>query len=246
MNFDYKAYYEALEENIDHILVLSAQTKHALSRRYETIISLIGDDLQKGKVLDVGSAQGYLTVMLLSKKYDVISLDISPLRVIKVKDRAANRGLNPNCIAADALDLPFVNGSLDVIVAGEVLEHLTEPEKALNEFYRILKPKGILIVTVPNDEKISYQVCIHCHKLTPSSGHLHSFDDKKLTRVVEQAGFNVLRIKKVFNPLNSFPFIYKLFVPLPYPIWNIADTFLNKFIKFTKPRFLLIKAEKAT
>jgi len=35
MNFDYKAHYEALEENIDHILVLSAQTKHALSRRYE-------------------------------------------------------------------------------------------------------------------------------------------------------------------------------------------------------------------
>ena len=179
MNFDYKAHYEALEENIDHVLVLSAQTKHTLRRRYETIISLIGDNLQKGKVLDVGSAQGYLTVMLLSKGYDVISLDISPLRVIQVRERATNRGLNPNCIAADALDLPFVKGSLDVIVAGEVLEHLTEPEKALNEFYRVLKPKGIVIVTVPNDEKINYQICIHCHKLTPSSGHLYSFDDKK-------------------------------------------------------------------
>lgn len=246
MNFNSRAHYEALEENIDHILALSAQTKHTLRRRYEAIISFMQDNLQEGKVLDVGSAQGYLTVMLLSKGYDVISLDISPLRVVKVRDRAANRGLNPHCIAADALELPFTNESLDIIIAGEVIEHLTEPEKTLNEFYRILKPKGILIVTVPHDEKISYQVCIHCHKLTPSSGHLHSFDDKKLTRVVEQAGFNVLHIKKVFNPLNSFPFIYKLFVPLPYPIWNMADTFLNKIIKFTKPRFLLIKAEKAT
>jgi ubiquinone/menaquinone biosynthesis C-methylase UbiE len=243
VNFDSRAHYEALEENIDHILALSAQTKHTLRRRYEAFISFMPDNLQECKVLDVGSAHGYLTVMLLSKGCDVISLDISPLRVIKVRDRATNRGLNPDCIAADALDLPFTNESLDIIIAGEVREHLTEPEKALNEFYRVLKPKGILIVTVPYDEKISYQVCIHCHKLTPASGHLHSFDDKKLTRLVEQAGFNMLRIKKVFNPLNSFSFVFKLFVLLPYPIWNMADNILNKFIK---PLFLLIKAEKAT
>ena len=51
----------------------------------------------------------------------------------------------------------------------------------------------------------------------------------------------MLCIKKVFNSLNSFLFIFKLFVLLPYPIWNMTDIFLNKIIK---PRFLLIKAEK--
>jgi len=115
MNFDYRAHYEALEENIDRILVLPPQTRHALRRRYETIISSMERNSERDKVLDVGSAQGYLTTMLLSKGYDVISFDISPKRVIKVKNRVAERGLSPNCIAGDALELPFANDSLDII-----------------------------------------------------------------------------------------------------------------------------------
>jgi len=239
---NYNAHYEALEENIDSILKLTPQIKQALRRRYETIISSMGRTPGWGKVLDVGSAQGYLTTMLLYRGYDVISLDLSPKRVINVKNRAFERGLCPNCIAGDALELPFANESFGIIIAGEVLEHLTKPEHTLNEFYRVLKPSGILIVTVPNDETISYQVCIHCHNLTPLSGHLHSFDDKKLATLVKLAGFDLVCIKKIFNPVNSFPFLYKFFVPFPHSIWRWTDTILNKVI--SKQKFLLIKAKK--
>lgn len=52
-------------------------------------------------------------------------------------------------IAADAGDLPFADESCDTILCTEVLEHVTNPEKVIAEFARVLKPGGIVITTAP-------------------------------------------------------------------------------------------------
>lgn len=51
----------------------------------------------------------------------------------------------------DVKNIPHPDNSFDIIVAAEVLEHITEPEKALKEIKRILKPKGIFIFSTPNN-----------------------------------------------------------------------------------------------
>jgi ubiquinone/menaquinone biosynthesis C-methylase UbiE len=53
-------------------------------------------------------------------------------------------------LVGDLEDLPFKNNSFDTIICSEVIEHLLEPERAIREFERVLKSKGILVVTVPN------------------------------------------------------------------------------------------------
>ncbi|WP_026423929.1 class I SAM-dependent methyltransferase [Actinokineospora inagensis] len=75
----------------------------------------------------------------------------------------ADRGLNP--IAADvvALDtgfpglrldvgevLPFRDGALDGIFAGEIIEHVYDPALLLRECHRVLRPGGVLVLTTPN------------------------------------------------------------------------------------------------
>lgn len=49
----------------------------------------------------------------------------------------------------DAIQIPLPNGSVDTILCTEVLEHLPSPEKAIAEFARLLRPKGIVITTAP-------------------------------------------------------------------------------------------------
>src|SRR5438105_1702869 len=64
--------------------------------------------------------------------------------------RKARAGALRVCQVRDPDQLPFRSGAFDAVVCLEVLEHLFRPDLALAEFGRILRPDGVLIVTVPN------------------------------------------------------------------------------------------------
>jgi len=49
----------------------------------------------------------------------------------------------------DAQDLPFSESSFDIVIHSDMLEHIPNPDKAINEFFRILKPNGYCVFTVP-------------------------------------------------------------------------------------------------
>lgn len=66
---------------------------------------------------------------------DLVSTDIDPER-------------NPD-IVCDVCDMPFPDNSFDAVFLIEVLEHVHNPPKALSEIYRVLKPGGTLIFSVP-------------------------------------------------------------------------------------------------
>jgi len=53
--------------------------------------------------------------------------------------------------SGDIKNIPYPKNSFDIVVAAEVLEHVTEPEKSLKDIKRVLKPKGIFIFTTPNN-----------------------------------------------------------------------------------------------
>ena len=52
-------------------------------------------------------------------------------------------------IIADAHALPFTNGTFETAVCAELLEHVYQPQQVLQETYRVLRPKGVLLATVP-------------------------------------------------------------------------------------------------
>lgn len=52
-------------------------------------------------------------------------------------------------VQADAHSMPFGGGLYDCILATEILEHLREPDRFISEAYRVLRPGGLIIVTVP-------------------------------------------------------------------------------------------------
>lgn len=90
----------------------------------------------KGRVLDVGCEQG--TLHNLIKNEDIYGLDISPK---KFRNRV---------VKADAQSIPFKENSFDTLIAGELIEHLSNPEDFLKESKRVLKPNGKIIISTPN------------------------------------------------------------------------------------------------
>lgn len=118
--------------------------------RQKAILSLIKNNYALG--LDAGCGNGRDFSMLLQHTQTIIGIDFSPAMVAGARIKA-DRTLNGRRIhlaMADVTRLPFQDNSFDFIVCSEVLEHVPNWQKALLEFYRLLKPNSTLIISTPN------------------------------------------------------------------------------------------------
>jgi SAM-dependent methyltransferase len=96
------------------------------------------------RVLDLGCRSGALTRHLLDGN-DVVGVDVDPAALAK----AAALGIEP--VQANVEEpLPFEDESFDAVVAGELFEHLQFPEALVAEIRRVLRPRGVLVGSVPN------------------------------------------------------------------------------------------------
>ena len=121
--------------NIDNI------KSHAFGDTHEIVLKLAGE-LKKGSVLDVAAGEGALTRELMRMGFNVTPADLE----------VSQFGLN--LIKPDQVDLneklKYENNKFDHIMCIETIEHVINPGLCLSEFYRILKPSGILILSTPN------------------------------------------------------------------------------------------------
>ena len=109
--------------------------------RIPLIVSAVG----RGKrVLDLGCRSGALTRHFLEGN-SVVGLDVDPAAL----EKAAALGIEP--VQANVEEpLPFEDASFDVVVAGELFEHLQFPDALVREVRRVLRPGGVLAGSVPN------------------------------------------------------------------------------------------------
>lgn len=107
----------------------------------------IGSTVSVGnRVLDVGCGDGVrYAPMLLKAGIDLYGVEISPQAVAM----ATANGIKAQCVDLSQ-PLPFETASFDRVMCLEVLEHLIDPEYAVREIRRVLKPGGMFLVSVPN------------------------------------------------------------------------------------------------
>ena len=91
-------------------------------------------------------------------------------------------------VNGDALDLPFPDGAFDRIICSEVLEHIWDDDRAIQQLVRVLRPGGRLAVTVPTrwPERVSWAINWRYHD-TPG-GHVRIYRQHELEQKLEGAG----------------------------------------------------------
>ncbi|WP_266368186.1 class I SAM-dependent methyltransferase [Tellurirhabdus rosea] len=117
-------------------------------KRLDFIVKQV-QSLQKPDVtiMDIGCGNGNIARVLGGFGYSVLGVDIDPESIAEARKR--NAFPNVRFEQMDAESLPTA-GEFDVLVCSEVLEHLDVPGSLVETAYRLLKPGGRLIVTVPN------------------------------------------------------------------------------------------------
>lgn len=104
------------------------------------------------KALDAGCCHGVYSMMLAKAGYDVFAIDINEEEITKGRQWAGERGLQ-NKIRFEVGDIENINwadSTFDLVVCSEVLEHLDNPTSGAGELYRVLKPNGRAIISMPN------------------------------------------------------------------------------------------------
>jgi SAM-dependent methyltransferase len=124
------------------------------------------------QVLDGGAGQGTLSRKLTALGFEVTGVDVAP----------AAAGV----LEADLRSLPFDDGSFDAAVLGEVLEHLEDDREALGEVHRVLRPQGVLALSVPAHPKLYGSSDVW-------AGHVRRYTRPELLETCAEAGFTVHR-----------------------------------------------------
>jgi ubiquinone/menaquinone biosynthesis C-methylase UbiE len=117
-------------------------------RRWQRRIKVLMANLKPGmNILEVGCGTGSLTRELVKSDVNVIAIDISPdLLDVARKEVAINKG---KFLIQNAYQMTFSSETFDAIVGSSVLHHL-DRDKALEEFFRVLRPGGKIFFTEPN------------------------------------------------------------------------------------------------
>ena len=148
------------------------------------------------RVLDMGCGGGRHAFALYRTGADVTALDRSASDLVEVEHMfAAMReggevpeGARARTVRGDAYALPFEDESFDRIIAAEILEHLPEDEKAMAELFRVLRPGGLIAVTVPRwgPEKVCWALSDSYHEV--EGGHVRIYRGSELRRRLTRAG----------------------------------------------------------
>jgi len=160
-------------------------------RRYDQISRRVAD-LAPARMLDVGCGDGRLAraIKHLLPQTVVHGCDLS----VAALDRA--QGVDRHyAVDLNVEPLPESDGSLDLVIASEVIEHLIEPGRAVAEFHRVLRPGGHVLITVPN---VAFWRCRleavrgGVPSVTADERHLHSFNAALLKALAVREGFEIV------------------------------------------------------
>jgi SAM-dependent methyltransferase len=134
------------------------------------------------RVLDLGCRSGALTAAYL-RGNDVIGVDIDRPALAE----AARRGIKTRVVDVEE-SLPFGSSEFDVVVAGELLEHIRYPHALLRDVRRVLRPGGTLVGSVPNGFRLKNRLrFLVGHEPEGNPEHLHLFSPAAVRSLL--AGF---------------------------------------------------------
>lgn len=140
-------------------------------------------------VIDLGSGDGYLSRAVAPYAKKVIAVDISGEMLNELKKKAQARGIcNIETMESDGQDVPLDDSSVEIVCASMYLHHIEEPDIAIREMYRLVKPGGKVFIA---------DFCIHKNEDFKVKMHdiWPGFKQQEIKKWFGSSGFTNIRLE---------------------------------------------------
>jgi 2-polyprenyl-3-methyl-5-hydroxy-6-metoxy-1,4-benzoquinol methylase len=148
------------------------------------------------RLLDVGSSVGCVIEAAINRGWSAVGIDVSASAVDFCRKR------NLPCRLVDGNTLPFPDGSFDVLTAWHVIEHVADVEKTLADWFRVLRPNGILALETPDASSPIVRLRGSSYRKFWAPEHTYTFTPSTLAEFMQRAGFEMLRRPAFGNLAN--------------------------------------------
>lgn len=208
-------------------------TGESYRRRFKLMYdSIIGNLLPGARILDVGVAQGNLSLLLAEAGFEVVATDLRN-DFLEYARKKYEKGM----ISFQAMsfeDMQFEE-EFDAVILGEIIEHVAYPEDLLQRCRGFLKGGGLLLLTTPNGQavmtglpvfsQITDRKELEKRQFHPDGdGHLFLFRGDELERILWESG--LLPINTIYwgSPFLSGKFKLRYLARLiPWPLIDLLD-----------------------
>jgi len=157
------------------------------------LLRLVGDGK---RVLDVGCSSGYLARPLVARGCTVVGIEQDEDAAEQAREVCAEVLVGD----AETLELPFEPASFDVVLCGDLLEHLRDPGAFLARVRPFVRPGGRLVLTTPNVANWSLRLGLlfgrwrYTDRGILDRTHLHLFTRSTLVETLARAGYRVVEL----------------------------------------------------
>ena len=136
----------------------------------------------------------------------VVALDYSPLALEFAQQHLGE--LPISLLRGDATRLPFASNSFDIVTMLDVLEHVENDAASVQEIFRVLKPGGAFVLSVPAYQKLwsAHDEALH---------HFRRYEYSGLRAVLRQGGFHVWRLSFAMSLMPPIAWFWRRFI-LPF------------------------------
>jgi len=161
------------------------------------------------RVLDAGCGRSLFTEIRPDWPFRIVAADVDhPLLLSRQTEFPQVRWL-----VADAHPLPFRDGAFDALFAGELIEHLADPRAGVDEFRRVVRPGGTLVLTTPNRRRLANLADRSDRPYSPD--HLSELSYDEVRALLDAAGFEVVyttgvHLELLLNWLSPMPKLDRL------------------------------------
>jgi SAM-dependent methyltransferase len=161
------------------------------------------------RVLDAGCGRSLFTEIRPRWPFTIVAADVDHALLKSRRDGFPD----VRWLAAPAHPLPFKDKAFDVVFAGELIEHLSDPRTALVEFDRVLRPGGTLVLTTPNRHRLANRVDGSDRPYSPD--HLSELTYDEVCALFDATGFDVversgLHLELLLNWTSRLPKLDRL------------------------------------
>jgi len=209
---------------------------HDVEHRYAKMHRLLrerrGDPAGK-RVVGLGSSRGLFLARF--PESERLGIEIDP----EERRRGAEHGVDAVEHYINAFDgnrltarLPFDDGSADVVLAGEIIEHVVDTEAFLREIRRVLRPGGATVLSTPNILWWKHRIALLAGRYPEALdyrtrygddfGHVRIFTPRLMRGLLEETGFvEVAVVGKRLGPISSL-------TRSPAPVARVLDRLADR------------------